>query len=97
MQQHSDGEEWGNTRVAIARNGCIYTNLTFWLQLENNLSVDLVGDSQLELPTRSQLWSQTRRIGLELSRELGRSWSRVGLELPAVKPPNGSSCIFSFN
>ena len=45
-------------------------------ELENNSSVDLVGDSQLELSTRSQLWSQTRRIGLELSRELGQSYQR---------------------
>ena len=74
--------------MSVTRNGrCIYTNLTFRLQLEDNSSVDLVGDSQLELSTRSQLWSQTRRIGLELRHELDRSWTGVGVELATVKPP----------
>ena len=74
--------------MSVTRNGRhIYTNLTFRLQLEDNSSVDLVGDSQLELSTRSQLWSQTWRIGLELRHELDRSWTGVGVELATVKPP----------
>ena len=76
--------------MSVTRNGrCIYTNLTFWLQLEDNSSVDLVSDSQLELSTRSQLWSQTWWIGLELRHKLDQSWTGVGMELATVKPSNG--------
>ena len=87
--------------MSVTRNGrCIYTNLTFRLQLEDNSSVDLVGDSQLELSTHSQLWSQTWSwwIGLELRHELDRSWTGVGVELATVKPPihYPSRCVAAF-